>query len=161
MELSDKEIKSMLIGYYKTFNKLDELSKDIAKWDKELEDILESLALTSQQLSDMPKGKGNTYNPVENILKEYEKIKEIYKNKAADTRKELQETLRRQSALKKWIDTAELTDTEKEVIRYMYRDGLRDWKIGQLIGYDARTVRRKKQGALKKLSVNVRNYMLY
>ena len=109
----------------------------------------------------MPKGKGSTYNPVENILKEYEKIKEIYKEKAADTRKELQETLRKQNALKKWIDTAELTDTEKEVIGYMYRDGLRDWKIGQLIGYDARTVRRKKQGALKKLSVNVRNYMLY
>lgn len=48
------------------------------------------------------------------------------------------------------IDT--LDPTEKEVIVSFYMDGNRNWEVGQIVGYDLRTIIRKKNSAIKKIA---------
>lgn len=148
--LTDKDVKIMLQEYYKTFSRKDNITQELIQKNKKLDDILESLTLTSQRLSGMPHG-NNTTKPVERIYEEYEKIQKQYAENARYIRTSLEDVTRKQRALSKWIEDANLSDIEKDVIKYMYKDGLRDWKIAQITYCSTRSVWNYKNKAYNKL----------
>lgn len=156
MELSDKDIKRMLIEYYNTFNRLDELAKEITGWEKELDSMVESLMLSAQRISDMPKPKYNNTSSVERIYESTEEIRLVYEERLERTRNELREVVRKQELLHKWIKEAELTDIEEKIIRYMYKDGLQDWKIGDKVGYNRRSIWKVRKKIFEKLKKGIK-----
>lgn len=148
--LTDKEVKRMLQDYYKLLEKIDSITEELTNKNEELQSILESLTLTSQELSGMPHGT-TTSKPVERIYEEYEKIQKQYADRAIYIRNKLEEYNKKMIIYEKWIEESELTDTEMKVIKYMYKDGLRDWKIGQCIFCSTRSVWNYKEKAFGKL----------
>jgi len=151
--LTDKEIKSMLIDYFSIkYRKLPDITKELQAKNKELDEILESLALTSQKISDMPHG-NNVTDPVSKIYEEYEKIKGQYADNAKYIREKLEEYNKKITIYELWIQESKLTDNEQMILQYMYKDGLRDWKIAQLMSYDSRSIWRLRKKAFEKMSV--------
>ena len=59
------------------------------------------------------------------------------------------------------MNEEQLNETEEKVLKYTYSDGLKDWRIGDNIGYESRTVRRIRKKAIEKLSKNVLIDMIY
>lgn len=137
--LTDKDVKILLKEYYKTYSDINIITDELIHKNKELDDILESLTLTSQRLSGMPHGTGIS-NPVERIYEENQKIQQQYADRITYIRKRLEETTKKQNVLQRWIEDSELDELEVSVMDKLYKDGMMDWKIAQIVHCNTRTV---------------------
>ena len=90
--LEDKEVERMLTDLYKASKTLDDLSEKITNWSEELDEMIKSLMLTAQKISDMPKPKYKKSNPVENVYKNIEEIRMVIRK-----RKKNQDSLNNQN----------------------------------------------------------------
>lgn len=149
--LEDKEVERMLTDLYKASKTLDDLSEKITNWSEELDEMIKSLMLTAQKISDMPKPKYKKSNPVENVYKNIEEIRMVYVNRIKRARNTLQDAEKKDNLLEKWIKEAKLDEVEEKIIEYTYKNRMITIVIARDLGYSERSIKYKRKEAIDKL----------
>lgn len=149
--LTDKEVIKMLQDYYCIRDKkIPDISEELINKQKEVDAIVESLTLSASKVSEELHGSGIS-KPVERIYEEKEKICKQYEERLKYIRIDLEEYNKKIRIYEKWLKETNITDEEQKLLEYMYGDGLKDWKIGQLIHCSKTTVWNYRKIALNKL----------
>lgn len=144
--------KVRVIEYYRANvdEEIDKITKELKEKKKELDEIIEALTLSAVKLTGLPSGTGIS-KPVEQIQQQQDRIIKIYKKRLDEIEADLTHLFNKKKDYEDWLESANLSDTEINAIKYKYKNGYADWKVAEKIPCNTRTVWKILSRAFNKL----------